>query len=375
MEIVTRRGFPKATRRVLVHPARLILVVLILAAAFAPVLAPTILPAARAVATLAPAPAPSPTSTSSTSTSTSAPASTPVHQAAPVAPLGSEAAAAGLSSAHAAAVAAADAYGHRYAWVPSTWLPGHLFVLYYGNPLNPVMGALGQGTTAQMLARLRAQADAYAAVTNVPVQPGLDYIATVAQGSPQPDNTYRLRMPANLIDQEVAIAEQNHMPLFLDVQIGHSTVPAEVQALAPYLKLPFVNLALDPEFDLPSNELPGVYIGSMSASDVNWAMTYLSRMVAEYHLPQKVLIVHEFTHIMLPGWAQIQSQPGVALVFDMDGFGGQAIKTVHYTRYVANENLPFRFGGIKLFYTQDKPLFTPAQVLKLQPTPSVVLYQ
>ena len=374
MQAATARGVPKLTRRVLVHPARLLLLAMVLVTAFASALLPGSAsprpaaatgapPQGRAVATLAPA------------AGGSASAVKPYGPAVPVPPPGAEAAAAGLSSGHAAAVAAASAYTNRYSWVPSTWLPGHLFILYYGNPLNPVMGALGQGTTAQMLARLRQQAAAYASLTKATVQPGLDYIATVAQGSPQPDGTYRLRMPPSLINQEIAIAEQNHMPLFLDVQVGHSTVPAEVQALAPYLKLPFVNLALDPEFDLPSNELPGVYIGHMSSADVNWAMTYLSQMVAKYHLPQKVLIVHEFTHIMLPGWAKIRPEPGVALVLDMDGFGGQAIKTVHYNRYVRDENLPFRFGGIKLFYTQDKPLFTPAQVLKLSPTPSVVLYQ
>jgi hypothetical protein len=138
---------------------------------------------------------------------------------------------------------------------------------------------------------------------------------------------------------------------------------------------PWVNLGLDPEFDLPDGELPGVYIGSMSAADINWTLAYLSRLVTAYHLPQKVLIVHQFTYSMVPQWAQIEPQPGVALVFDMDGFGGQGIKTANYGHYVRDEDLPFRFGAIKLFYTQDTPLFSPAQVLQLQPTPSMVLYQ
>jgi len=33
------------------------------------------------------------------------------------------------------------------------------------------------------------------------------------------------------------------------------------------------------------------------------------------------------------------------------------------------------FSGIKLFYDQDPGMFTPREVMKLDPTPSVVIYQ
>ncbi|HVB11385.1 MAG TPA: hypothetical protein VNM16_13600 [Bacillota bacterium] len=357
MQIATTRGFPRSARWALTRPGRLGLVLLLLLTVFAPAAAPIARALGPAVAALAPA---------------GAPATVPLP---PTLPWTIADAAAGLTNSHAASLAEAAQYRNQTAWVPSTWLPGHLFVVYYGNPYSTQMGILGVGTTDQMLAKLQEQTDAYRSLTTLPVQPALDLVATVAQGSPQPDGTYRLRMPASLLDSEAAIAESNHMPLFLDVQVAHSTVQAEVKALAPYLQRPYVELGLDPEFDMLPGEMPGKYFGTMSATDINWTINYLSQMVSDYHLPQKVLIVHQFTATMLPTWADIKGAPGVALVLDMDGFGGQGIKTANYGLFVRDQNVAGRFGGIKLFYTQDNPLFTPAEVMQLQPTPSLVMYQ
>lgn len=262
-----------------------------------------------------------------------------------------------------------------WGWIPQRWLPGHLLVVYYGNPDSARMGILGQGKPAWVLQRLRAQAAAYQKLTKKPVQPAIDLVTVVAQGSPQRNGSYSLRMPASLVGREIGFAKTNHMPIFLDVQVGRSTVPAEVRALAPYLRQPDVELALDPEFDMPPGERPGQRIGTMSASAINWAIGYLSGLVRQDHLPDKLLIVHQWTHDMVPGWRSIRPLPGVQLIMDMDGFGAQQTKRAFYGLFVRDETIPGRFGGIKLFYTQDHPLFQPAQVLQLKPTPSLVMYQ
>ena len=36
---------------------------------------------------------------------------------------------------------------------------------------------------------------------------------------------------------------------------------------------------------------------------------------------------------------------------------------------------PLQFAGIKLFYQYDPDLFSPEQLMKLNPVPSVVIYQ
>jgi hypothetical protein len=33
------------------------------------------------------------------------------------------------------------------------------------------------------------------------------------------------------------------------------------------------------------------------------------------------------------------------------------------------------FAGVKMFYQQDRNVFSPAQVMRLRPVPSVVIYQ
>ena len=125
-------------------------------------------------------------------------------------------------------------------------------------------------------------------------------------------------------------ARANGFKLVLDVQVGHSTVPAELQFLRPYLEQPDVYLALDPEFDMAPDQRPGVEIGQMQASDVTYAMSFLGQLITEGHLPHKVLIVHQFTNHMLPDKPQIGRGPLVDLVLDMDGFGSQSLKRDTY---------------------------------------------
>ena len=57
----------------------------------------------------------------------------------------------------------------------------------------------------------------------------------------------------------------------------------------------------------------------------------------------------------------------------MDGFGGPGAKSGNYEKFVREE--PLQYGGIKLFYKQDKPLMTPKDIVALSPTPLVVIYQ
>lgn len=254
------------------------------------------------------------------------------------------------------------------------YLPKDRIVAYYGNPLNGRMGILGQGSSASMISELKAQAAAYAkADPTHPVVPALELVAVVAQGHPGAHDHYRLRMPYSLIQSELKLARENHFLLILDVQVGHSTVQSEVRYLEPFLKLPDVELALDPEFDMPVGDIPGQEFGTMRARDINWAIDYLHHLVDQYALPQKILIVHQFIASMIPHWFDIQKQKHVAVVIDMDGFGGWPLKTHNYNLFITDQ--PVEYGGIKLFYTQDTPLATPQMVLKLKPAPLVVIYQ
>jgi hypothetical protein len=56
-------------------------------------------------------------------------------------------------------------------------LPTHRIVAYYGNPLSPVLGRLGEAPPGQMIARLYQTSDYYAeADPSRPVKPALELI-------------------------------------------------------------------------------------------------------------------------------------------------------------------------------------------------------
>jgi hypothetical protein len=252
-------------------------------------------------------------------------------------------------------------------------LANNLLVTWYGNPNDPRMGVLGQFSGADLAARLRRQANAYANLTSKNVVPAYELIAVVAQGSPGADGKWRLRASEEMIDDMLQQARANGFKLVLDLQPGQSTVQDELAYLRPWLEQPDVYLALDPEFDMWRGQTPGVEIGHMTAGEVNYALNYLTNIIQQNGLPPKVLIVHQFTMNMLPDKQNIGSSPVVDLVLDMDGFGAQWLKNDTWNMIMNQGQL--EFSGIKLFYDQDPGMFTPREVMKLDPTPSVVIYQ
>lgn len=258
-------------------------------------------------------------------------------------------------------------------------LPFHRIVAYYGNFYSAHMGILGAYPPDTVIAKLKAQAAAWAqAAPETPVIPALDYIAVAAQNYPGRDRMYRLRMPASQIQKAIAMANQIHGLVFLDVQPGWSTVQIEVPLLAQYLELPNVELALDPEFDLPrGGKRPGQKRGTMSAAEINFAAQFLARIVGQDHLPPKILVIHRFTQRMVSDYRAIRPLPQVEIVMDMDGFGSPDLKRAAYHSFIARE--PVQFTGFKLFYFNDVKyggrLMTPRQVLALSPRPIYIVYQ
>lgn len=257
---------------------------------------------------------------------------------------------------------------------PGKLLPECRIVSYYGNPLSKRMGILGELPVEQMLERLEAQAEEWRrADPATPVLPALELVATVASPEPGPGGRYNNRMPDALIEKVIGWAARRGWLVILDVQIGRSTVKAEVERLTPFLERPHVHLALDPEFDMPRGIRPGKRIGTSDGEDVNVASILLSTIAARGGLPPKLLIVHRFTEPMLMRRERIRLDPRVQIAVVMDGFGTPALKRKVYRVTVANE--PVQHAGIKLFYKNDKPLMSPAETLKLEPKPLVVIYQ
>ncbi len=258
--------------------------------------------------------------------------------------------------------------------LPGALLPDTRIVAFYGNPKSNRMGILGQLPPAEMLAKLERIATEWAqADTSRRVMPALHLIATVAQGKPGPGGKYRLRHSDQTIEQVLGWAEERGWIVFLDVQIGHSTVADELPHLVKYLERPYVHLALDPEFAMKLGGIPGRRIGTLDAADVNDAVQLLAGIVERKKLPPKVLVVHRFTQRMLTNHAGITLDPRVQVVVDMDGFGPPNFKEDAYKYFIVPE--PVQYTGFKLFFKNDKPMMTPAQVLALYPQPLYIQYQ
>jgi len=261
--------------------------------------------------------------------------------------------------------------------LPGSILPEHRIVAFYGNPLSKRMGILGEIDPDEMLRRLEATATAWAAVdSGQKVLPALHLIATVAQGYPGPARKYRLQMPDSIIERVANWVETRGWLLILDIQPGLSTVEAELPVLVPYLKRPYVHLALDPEFAMKDGHLPGRdWMGRMDASEVNHAIDVLAKIVEENQLPPKVLVVHRFTRNMLTNASQIRLDPRVQVVIDMDGYGPPGSKMGAYRWFVVRH--PVQYTGFKLFFKtrNDNPMMKPEEVLELYPKPMYIQYQ
>ncbi|HSZ34590.1 MAG TPA: hypothetical protein VK772_14845, partial [Puia sp.] len=236
-------------------------------------------------------------------------------------------------------------------------LPGAIFpfsriVAFYGNFYSKKMGVLGEYPTDTMFAKLQAEIKKWQlADSTIPVRPALHYIAVTAQGYPGKGNKYRLRMPFKQIDSLIRMAARINALVFLDIQVGQSTVQEEVPLLAPYLKMPQVHLGIDPEFSMKTGKKPGTVIGTMDATDINFTIKYLADLVKTNDLPPKILVVHRFTQAMVRDYKDIKPNPEVQVVIDMDGWGAQSRKLTTYHDYVYKE--PVQFTGFKLFYKND----------------------
>lgn len=258
-------------------------------------------------------------------------------------------------------------------------LPNRRIIAYYGNLYSTKMGALGEYPEDEMLQRLQAEVEKWNdADPSTPAIPALHYIVVTAQGSKGADGKYRLRMPDSQIDEVLRMAAKVDGLVFLDVQVGLSTLQAELPLLEKYLKMPNVHLGIDAEFSMKGGDRPGTVVGTFDASDINYAANLLARIVKENNLPPKVLVVHRYTQMMITNYKKITPLPEVQIVMHMDGWGGPAKKKNTYQRFVYNE--PVQFAGFKLFYKNDikdagTSLLTPEELLKLKPRPVYIQYQ
>jgi hypothetical protein len=246
-------------------------------------------------------------------------------------------------------------------------------VAYYGSPLGRGLGILGNNTPEKMLAQLRAQTAEYQKVlTGTEMLPAFHMVVTVADKYPGDDQDYNHRVDTAVIQKWIDWAKQENVWVILDIQPGRGDVMTEIDQVEKFLYEPHVQLAVDPEFMVGPKEIPGDTLGTIDGEMINQIQERLDRIAVSIG-QTKVLMFHQFDNRMIKNKDLILNFENVEIVWDADGFGGSGAKIQDYNQY--RHEAGFDHGGLKIFYIEDTPPMTPEQVLKLQPMPSIVIYQ
>jgi hypothetical protein len=250
--------------------------------------------------------------------------------------------------------------------------PRHRVVALYGGATTHVLGVLGEGTPRQAAQRLLRVAKRFH-TRRRPVLPAFELIATVAQAAPGADGMYRAPTRPADIQRYLVAARRAKAILILDIQPGRADFLREVRRYERFLRQPDVSVALDPEWSMRPGEVPGRTIGWTDAATINRVSAYLDGLVKRHRLPQKLLVVHQFTGHMVRNRQAVKHRRGLAITFHIDGFGTRAAKRAKYRELHAR---PPHRTGFKLFYDEDVDLLQPREVLQLlRPAPDLVTYQ
>lgn len=254
-------------------------------------------------------------------------------------------------------------------------LPGRRLVCLYGHPGAPSLGVLGEQDLQASLARAKRTAAKYDPLSDVPVVPAFEIIATVAHGDPGPDGDYSGESSVSSLRPWVEEAGRSGLYVLLDLQPGRADLLEQARRYEPLLRLPHVGLAVDPEWKLGPAQKPLEQVGGIDAAEINRTSAWLAGLVAEHSLPQKLLVVHQFKLSMIRGEADLRTtHDQVSLLIHMDGQGSTRQKDATWTAVVAArpDEVPM---GWKNFYDEDHPMLTPEQTMLRRPAPLMISYQ
>jgi hypothetical protein len=255
------------------------------------------------------------------------------------------------------------------------FFPGRRLVALYGYPGAPELGVLGAQGIEASIERAKNVAELYEDLSDVPVIPTFEIIATVAQGAAGSDGNYSAEPTIEQLRPWVEEADKAGMYVILDLQSGRSNFLAQAKRYAELLKNPHVGLALDPEWRLFGGQLPLHQIGHVDSSEINEVIDWLADLTAENDLPQKLLVLHQFSLSMITNRSAIDtSHDSLAILVHMDG-QGQPIQKEGTWRIVTNTMPKDIWMGWKNFYKKDTRLMTPRETLNRTPEPVMISYQ
>ncbi|GAA1393454.1 hypothetical protein [Luteococcus peritonei] len=257
-----------------------------------------------------------------------------------------------------------------------TLFPSYRLFGYSGQPGAPGQGRLGIGDLDERVIEMEKRAAPYAKGRKI--MPIMELIATTVHGSAGKDGMYRSRTDDAVIQEWLTVARKHKAMLLLNIQPGRSSFPVEVKAFEKWLTQPDVGLALDPEWRMGPGEVPMKTFGHVTAQELNETAAWVSDLVAEHGLPEKVMVFHQLNPGVVRNEKALKPAKGVVMIKSVDGIGGPGAKIDTYQNVV--KTMPaFVHAGFKLFYQEDVQtggrLMTPAEVMGLKPVPEYVLFE
>lgn len=253
--------------------------------------------------------------------------------------------------------------------------PGRRLVALYGHPGAPSLGVLGEQGVAAAVERATQVARPYRQLGDVPVVPAFEIIATVAQRSRGSDGDYSGESSVASLRPWVRAAGRAGMYVVLDLQPGRADLLDQARRYEPLLRLPWVGLAVDPEWKLHRGQRPLGQIGSLDATEINRTTAWLAELVRTERLPQKLFVVHQFRLDMIGREHLLRvDRPELAVLIHMDGQGGSPQKEATWGAVVRARPAGTRLGW-KNFYDEDHPTYGPRRTMHRRPQPVMISYQ
>ncbi|WP_144128238.1 hypothetical protein [Catellatospora sichuanensis] len=253
--------------------------------------------------------------------------------------------------------------------------PNRRLIALYGHPGDSGLGSLGEQGVQAAVARARKVAAQYAAIDKGLVVPAFEIITTVASSDPGPDGDFSNESTVEHLRPWVDAAGAAGIYVLLDLQPGRTDFLTQAKRYEELLVQPHVGLALDPEWRLAPHQRHMVQIGSVGANEINKTAAWLAELTRSRHLPQKILMLHQFRTDMITGRTGIDTNVDeLAVVIHADGFGSASEKMATWDAVRAEAPNQIWWGW-KNFYDEDKPTFSPKQTIAIEPSPVFVSYQ
>ncbi|HET9260232.1 MAG TPA: hypothetical protein VFP42_08920 [Acidimicrobiia bacterium] len=249
------------------------------------------------------------------------------------------------------------------------------YLAFYGHPGAPSLGVLGEQGPAEGLARMQEFVDAYSG-DGSQVVPTYEIIATVASSSAGEDGDYSTEYPTEAFSEWITYAGDNDMYVLLDLQPGREDFLTQAKLYEELLMLPYVGLALDPEWRLEEDQVHLVQTGSVDAAEINTVVAWLGDLVRDNGLPQKMLLLHQFKTSMITNREQIVIRPELQTVIQMDGDGTEPQKDATWSILREGPDTDNYKWGWKNFFDEDEPgPPSPENTMSKVPSPILVSYQ